>query len=72
MSDHEHVIFAECLEDLDDNELRAEYARLIPLPSSCWRTAVLREAASRRLTPETAHVAGMPSRQARPLTPAAR
>ena len=38
--DRRPVMFADCLHEISDEELRKEYARLLPLPPSVWRTAI--------------------------------
>ncbi len=49
MSESRHVMFAECFRAIPDDELMAEYTRLLPLPHSNWRAAVLIEVDERQL-----------------------
>lgn len=44
-----HIMFAECFRDIRDDELLAEYERVLGLPPSNWRTAVINEAVKRTL-----------------------
>lgn len=44
-----HVMFADCFHDISDCELMEEHARVLPLSSSHWRTAVLIEVVERGL-----------------------
>ncbi len=53
MGDSERpVMFADCLHEIDDEELRKECARVLPLPPSVWRTAILDEMIGRGFSEE--------------------